>query len=150
MEDGEELRRHGSQELRRLLHVQRLDLLAVFAALAAEPQALAQASHGVRGEQTQLDGLTTRAMERAIHEPEDGRAEIALSQAQQQPLMSTASGSASACTRAATLGVSPNTSAPAPAPMTTGPVCIPTRTASRTPWAGSSRWFSSATVSMRA
>src|SRR2546426_6166472 len=49
MEDGEELRRHGSQELRRLLHVQGLDLLAVFAALAAEPQALAQASHGVRG-----------------------------------------------------------------------------------------------------
>jgi hypothetical protein len=41
----------------------------------------------------------------------------------------TVSGSAAPCTRAATFAVSPNTSPPSA--MTTGPVCIPTRTASR-------------------
>jgi hypothetical protein len=49
-----------SQERAGLFRVQRLHLLTVLAALAAEAQALAQASHRVRREQTQLDRLTTR------------------------------------------------------------------------------------------
>src|SRR5436190_1539168 len=43
--------------------------------------------------------------------------------------MTTVSAAASCCTRAATFRVSPNTSSS----MTTGPVCMATRTASRTP-----------------
>ena len=51
----------------------------------------------------------------------------------------TVSGSAAPCTRAATFAVSPNTSPPSA--MTTGPVCMPIRTASRVPSPALSRAF---------
>ena len=58
----------------------------------------------------------------------------------------TVSGSAAAWTRAATFGVSPNTSPPSA--ITTGPVCIPIRTERRMPLPNASSALSGSIASM--